>query len=102
MMLSTSALTQFSFFVYSSYLSFFPIPGTKVRQNFETEKEKAKKIRNKELNFRMWFKYGLKAQKLLDQGVWGHDVLLMPGACGAYMRNLSFLKIAQILNDFQR
>ena len=20
----------------------------------------------------MWFKYGLKAQKLLDQGVWGH------------------------------
>ncbi len=50
----------------------------------------------------MWLKYGLKAQKLLDQGVWGHDVLLMPGACGAYMRNLSFLKIAQILNDFQR
>lgn len=38
----------------------------------------------------MWLKYGLKAQKLLDQGVWGHDVLLMPGACGAYMRNLSF------------
>ena len=38
----------------------------------------------------MWFKYGLKAQKLLDQGVWGYDVLLMPGACGAYMRNLSF------------
>ncbi len=27
----------------------------------------------------MWFKYGLKAQKLLDQGVWGHDALLMPG-----------------------
>ena len=26
----------------------------------------------------MWLKYGLKAQKLLDQGVWGHDVLLMP------------------------
>ena len=50
----------------------------------------------------MWFKYGLKVQKLLDQGVWGHDVLLMSGACGAYMRNLSFLKIAQILNDFQR
>ena len=48
----------------------------------------------------MWFKYGLKAQKLLDQGVWGHDVLLMPGACGAYMRNLSFLKIAQILNQY--
>ena len=23
------------------------------------------------LNFRMWFKYGLKAQKLLAQGVWG-------------------------------
>lgn len=23
------------------------------------------------LNFRMWFKYGLKVQKLLDQGVWG-------------------------------
>ena len=22
------------------------------------------------LNFRMWFKYGLKAQKLLAQGVW--------------------------------
>jgi len=49
-MLSPSPLTQFSFFVYSSYLSFFPIPGTKVRQNFETEKEKAKKIRNKELS----------------------------------------------------
>jgi hypothetical protein len=25
------------------------------------------------------------------QGVWGHDGVLMPGACGAYMRNLSFL-----------
>ena len=37
----------------------------------------------------MWFKYGLKVQKLLDQGVWGHDALLMPGACGAYMRNLN-------------
>ena len=24
-----------------------------------------------ELKFRMWFKYGLKAQKLLAQGVWG-------------------------------
>ena len=23
------------------------------------------------LKFRMWFKYGLKAQKLLAQGVWG-------------------------------
>ena len=23
------------------------------------------------MNFRMWFKYGLKAQKLLAQGVWG-------------------------------
>ena len=33
----------------------------------------------------MWFKYGLKVQKLLDQGVWGHDVLLMPGACGETM-----------------
>ena len=25
--------------------------------------------RNKILNFRMWFKYGLKAQKLLAQGI---------------------------------
>ena len=50
----------------------------------------------------MWLKYGLKAQKLqkqhalkgqklLAQGVWGHDGVLMSGACGAYMRNLSFL-----------
>ena len=33
----------------------------------------------------MWFKYGLKAQKLLAQGVWGHYALLMPGACGDTM-----------------
>ena len=33
----------------------------------------------------MWFKYGLKAQMLLDQGVWGHDALLMPRACGDTM-----------------
>jgi len=43
-MLSTSPLTQFSFFVYSSYLFIFlSYSGTKVLQNFETEKEKAKK-----------------------------------------------------------
>ena len=45
----------------------------------------------------MWFKYGLKAQKLLDQGVWGHDALLMPGACGAYMRNLIFFELLRFL-----
>lgn len=33
----------------------------------------------------MWFKYGLKVQKLLAQGVWGRDALLMPGACGDTM-----------------
>ena len=45
----------------------------------------------------MWFKYGLKAQKLLDQGVWGHDALLMPVACGAYMRNLIFFELLRFL-----
>ena len=49
------------------------------------------------LNFRMWFKYGLKVQKLLAQGVGGHDALLMPGACGAYMRNLSFFELLRFL-----
>ena len=44
----------------------------------------------------MWFKYGLKAQKLqkqhalkgqklLAQGVWGHDGVQMPWACGDIM-----------------
>ena len=37
------------------------------------------------LNFRMWFKYWLKVQKFLAQGVWGHDAFLMPGACGDTM-----------------
>ena len=45
----------------------------------------------------MWFKYGLKVQKLLAQGVWGHDTLLMPGACGVYMRNLSFFELLRFL-----
>ena len=45
----------------------------------------------------MWFKYGLKVQKLLAQGVGGHDALLMPGACGAYMRNLSFFELLRFL-----
>ena len=26
-------------------------------------------VKNEELKFRMWFKYGLKAQKLLAQGI---------------------------------
>ena len=31
--------------------------------------------------------HALKGQKLLAQGVWGHDDVLMPWACGVYMRN---------------
>jgi hypothetical protein len=43
-MLSTSPLTQFSFFVYSSYLSFFPIP---VQKYGKTSKQKRKKQKKK-------------------------------------------------------
>ena len=43
------------------------------------------------LNFRMWFKNGLKAQKLLAQGICPFR------ACGAYMRNLSKIFIDKIL-----
>jgi len=47
-MLSPSPLTQFSFFVYSSYLSFFPIPVQKYGKTSKQKRKKQKKIRNEE------------------------------------------------------
>ena len=37
----------------------------------------------------MWFKYGLKAQKLLAQGIALGIMAISKAACGAYLRNLS-------------
>ena len=42
--------------------------------------------RNKILNFRMWFKYGLKAQKLLAQG----SALGMMAICKTPCKGKSF------------
>ncbi len=33
--------------------------------------------------------FGIRDPKSSKSSVWGHDDLLMPGACGAYMRNLN-------------